>query len=120
MYKIKDFTTSGFSMDIPVPSPDIFKGTKAEDVAKRNPELFKQRHFSSPPATARAGLYALWDIKLWNELKQAGKNTNYETAGGLVSISDLPGGSNELELSDFPEDAKEMIKKHFQKELKSK
>ncbi len=117
MFKIRDFKSSGLTLDMPTPSPDIFNGTEAADVAKLNPEVFKPRSISVPGAAARAGLYALFDVNLWKKLKSEGKNTNYETAGGLVSVSDLPGGFHDLTSSDFPEDAKALIMEHFQKQL---
>ena len=52
MFKIKDFTTSGITLDVPTPPLDIFKGTKAEAVGDRNPEIFKPRSISVPGAKA--------------------------------------------------------------------
>ena len=40
-----------------------------------------------------------------------------ENIGGMVSVNDMDDGLSKLNSSDFPEDAKKLIKEHFAKQL---
>jgi len=99
MYKTQDFSVPGLTLNIPTP----------------NVAITAERSITAPAMQTKASLYVTWNLALANK-----KENKLDDCAVSFTLSSLDNGMDKLEKSKLPEDAKELIKKHFEGLLQGK